>query len=508
MKSGFLRSCSDEKLIPSAQFKIKTGQEDYTLAVMPLQSVRARILTEVLYLTLTGDFTEEQLQAFLKDNLVSADVNDFKPVIVNLRQVYDKSLKNEESHLNLSDQTMALIVEQLDYSRCAYYHTSTSGRLNIKYFIDTYYELTVDKIEEDFNSDFKQFYEGLAISEESVGTYGAIVFYPEDILFERQTLTLEGVNEISGNMHRTFKTLKKLYKDTPHFRDNPDLFNVTRCVCGGELVARMEGMWFSTVSCINYGCYEKIGLSLADFARELNVTGLGPTTVCDLTKAVCMDKLFRTGIADIGYQDILNPDLVENMGLKVGVLWEHFIAAIERFDGSFKDLVGMVSLPYVGSSASKIVTYELLMSPNLNPNVLRQACLKGGKQDIKYVLNLWFYLPSIRCVVDLAIDSLDFRERRELPIYITNGVVLENKDGSVQSMKKNDFIDYVNFILEEKLDKSHLKVVIQSGVTRESIALIADQGTSTGSATKASRYNVPILRSAEFIELIGGGEFE
>lgn len=500
--TGMLRYASDKDLVPSVQFTFNTERGTFLFVCVSNHNVHARIYLEMLYL-LSKDSIELEYFVDKLNDLADLAKEDLQRVVSYLRTQYFKIIDTSKGSINLSYRLLRRVLNKLSDLGLPLFQINGDTVSETIPVIESLDTVDMDFLIENSDSAFynyllKRSYKGDAIF------FNNLAFYPEDHLFDREFLTLEDTNKLSGNAFSDYQSLRNLYASREYYKRNSDLYNKTRCSCGAELVIRHKGDRTTLIYCINFFCYEKMGVSISDLASALKVSGIGETIGISAARATSLIKLANTGSSRIDYTNLLDLSEVKGLTSNAYMIWERLVDAVISYNGSLKDLIKVASLPYIGSDAARILTLNVLGDRDLTPVKLLKICNASGKHDKKFVLYLWFYMQSIRNLVFLARESLDLRERQEIPIYITNGVLLQLDNGQTKKMTKDAYITFVNNILTNELDKPHLKVVIQDGVTLKSHFLIADQGTSTSSAEKAYGYGVPIVSSRDFINMLGG----
>ena len=505
LEIGNLKYRNDnDKTIPAVQFPCKTEQGDFEVMVLAIRfnSPITRLALEALYLSAIGQYSEEDLTQLCIDSLPNILGNDDLAVDI-LQSLRDLYIKDYEGTvlLQLKSETLSTVIQLLENDGNLIFSTS-SDILHTR-FVEAWDIINKDYLATIYGDKLDEVLSEVSNKDEYVG-YRYRFFYPEDCFINNGYNYLSYINGLCGGAYDSYETLKHAYRTNEHFRDNPDFFNKTHCQCGGELVVRKTNGEYTLMSCINPYCYEKMAFCLSDFARAMGIDGLGATTLMAITKNIALMNLETKGTTKVTYRDLLKPSNEYLLGNAAGYLWLDFIKAIEDYKGTLKDLVSSMNLPYISSEASRILTSDILRNENLTPDDLMHACRRGGKYDIKFVLNLWLNIEDIRYVALTLAKSLNLNVVQEYLIYITKGVRLLLDDGRVISYTKKQFENLINeSIANSGVDTVRIKV--NGSLTHKCNVLIADQDRDTGSCRTAESYGIPILTSREFLLQLGGG---
>lgn len=492
------------KTIPSVQLQVKTESGQYEIAVLAMDFGDAvtRLILEAMYVASLNGYTEEESVELCLTTLPKIE-NDERELVLVLHEIRQRRWANQQRELmlNISDENLDKLLIQLEAQGSLSF--TVGHELPNSRFVNSLDEINMELLSSIYEDSLDSALSKISNNEEFVIACGR-KFYPEDVFINRGFLRLDYMNHLSGGAYYLFETLRYAYDTDEHFKANPDFFSRTHCECGGELVIR-KNEWneYTLMSCINPFCFEKMSFCLADFARAMGIDGLGATTLLELTKGVAFTNCYHTGDVQCDYTTLLLRENAEYLGESAGQLWNDFLDAIEKFDGTPKDLIIAMGLPYMAEDAAKILTAEVLQDEKMEPNTLMQIANTMGKRDVKFILNLWLYFKDFRYVVLGLAKNINLNLMEEYFIYITKSILLELDDGTIQKMTKAKFVDMVNRSLVDA-GVTNVRVSLKSSVTYECKALIADVDRGTGSCATAQAYGVPIYTSREFLQTLGG----
>lgn len=493
---GNRRKVSDgHKTIPAVQFRVGSGR--VMVVAFNLRSPKVRLTLEAMYLAADGKMTEEELAHLTLTTIPKLGANENALLIV-LRTLRNMREGKQEGEmvLDIKVDVLSNIFGALKNEGCLSFSSGiTMGNAEE---VNDFEEVTKERLAQTHRKRM----DALSTDQEFLGYEGGYM-YPEDCFLNNGHLSLAYLNALSGNAYSSYKTLKQAYSEDEHFRENPEFFNKTHCQCGGELIIRVQNGEYTLMSCVNTYCYEKMAFSLADFSRAMGIDGLGESTFMNLAKSIALEKLATTGDITVDYTDLLKRTNIKYLGDHAGNKLEEFLDSIATYKGTVKELVSRMGLPYISSEASRILTTDLLRNKELTPPQLLKESRIKGKHDLKFIMNLWLYLDSVRYVVLELAKSVNLEVVQEIVIYITKGVRLEVDSGRVESYTKRQFEDLVNRVMEDS-GVNDVRLKINGSLTHKCQALIADQGRDTGSCRTAENYGIPIMTSREFLKMLGG----
>lgn len=492
-----------EKTIPSVQYKIITGGLTGKLTIVDFShgSPAVRLMLEVLTLASMGKADELDIRVALESE--DFRLSDEKGIQERIKEIRASRLKEDEyedTAIEINLELLTKLTQVLTSNSCTLFSEGIIVQGVTRRPLDL---INVDYFQEIWGEQFTKILKGISSKGECLGMVNNRYFFPEDVYIGREFRTLNSMNTMSGNNYVGYQSLKDAYYLSDHFRENPDFFSTTHCQCGSELVIRLKDGMYTVMQCINPYCYEKLSHSLADFARDMRVDGLGAITIMNAVRYISLIQLSETGDINIDYRRILNEKITSVMGDSAAQLWFEFLEAIKEYDGTLKDLVNNMNLPYLAEEASRVLHYDVLVNPELNPQVLAKEAYSVGKKDIKFVLNLWLNMDSIRYVALEMATKTHLEPVEEVIIYITKSVLLELNDGTLVKQTKKQFVDLINRTLRNAGETS-VKIKLSGSLTMKCQALIADLDRNTGSCAVAESYGVPIYTSREFLQSLGG----
>lgn len=240
------------------------------------------------------------------------------------------------------------------------------------------------------------------------------------------------------------------------------MFIPTECPSCGSTLERVNDQLF----CRNTSCDAKTAKIVEGFCKKLKIKGFGPKTI---------EKLDLSSISQLYALTI--PEMADLVGEKTAVKLHAEIANKKCLE--FGVLVGSLGIPLIGTVAGNKLGAHI----NSWDEVTLSSCKAAGLGD-KASDSLLNWIASEQGI-----------EVRELPIEFTKVVKgsapanVEAKGDVVITGKLNDFKNRTeaSSYLESK------GYTVKSGVTKKTIALIVEDGSTSSKTTKADSLGVPIL---------------
>lgn len=494
---------SSDKVLPSVQYKIELEGLTGSITIIDFShgSARVRAVLELLTVMSMGTETAQTLENLIdSDFYKNYEITGLQKFIKDVRKNRLVDNNYSEQVLYLTEDIVNKLVKTLKDNSCTIF---SQGLIINGVTRKPLESINIDYFREIWGETFERMLKGISSKDEFLGMASGRYFFPEDIYVGREYHTLSSLNTMSGNNYVGYQSLKEAYYLSEHFRNNPDFFNATHCSCGAELVIRIKDGNYTVMQCINPYCYEKLSHSIADFAVAMGIDGLGPTTIMNAVRNTALVQLANSGDINVDYRKLLKESLANILAPAAGNLWMDFLESIKNYNGTLKELIVNMNLPYLADEASKVLHYGVLSNPDLTPNMLAKEASMVGKKDMKFVLNLWLNLESINYVVFEMATKTHLEPVNEYLIYITKGVLLQLDDGSVIKHTKKQFIDLINSALRN-IGETSIKIKLSGSLTYKCNALIADQDRDTGSCATAESYGIPIFTSREFLQSLGG----
>lgn len=499
LEIGNIRYSSGEgKTVPAITFDCSHGS--VLILALTFSDPVVRLLTESLYLLGTGTIDETDFMKFVLTSIES-EQQQYELTTL-LHQI--RELRQERDDLPISFDIDLEILKSISVMLLERGTPSFSCGFNIPemHEVQDFAVLTKEYLTSLYGDTFVKLYDRIVYNSDHLGFAGRY-FYPEDCFIGRENLHLEAINMQSGGSHHSYTAVRDLYESDEFFSENRDFFHQIKCSCGGELVLRKNGYGqYTLLSCINPFCYEKMAFSLSDFTTAMDVDGLGAVTLRDMTRSIALKNLRENGVSKVSYSDLLLPDNAIHLGSANAQKWHDFLDRVADYDGTLKDFIDLLGLPYVGTAAAKVLTKSVLTDEDMTATKLLKTCNANGIHDTKNILNLWLYLPDMKFLINEVCKKLNLEEAQEFKVCITSGVVLQTDAGKVKYTKEA-FVRAVNNILVQR-GVTSIRLVLSKSLTMECRVLIADGKRDSVKCTKALEYGIPIKTSREFLENPGG----
>lgn len=487
------------KTVPAVSFECQEGS--VLILALNFSDPVVRLILESLYLLGVGQVDETDFMSLVLEAV------EYEQNSAELTQLLHRirALRVERDDLAISFNVDIEILKSISVMLLQRGNPSFSCGFKIDEMVEVedFSIITYNYLKQLYGETFVNLYDRIVYNSDHLGFAGRY-FYPEDCFIGRENLYLEAINTQSGGSYLSYTAVRDLYNSDEFFSNNRDFFHQTKCTCGGELVLRKNGYGhYTLLSCINPFCYEKMAFSLSDFTTAMGVDGLGATTLRDMTRSIALKNLGENGVSKVTYSDLLRQENALHLGSANAQRWYEFMDKVAEYEGTLKDFVDLLGLPYVGTSAAKALTKAVVTDTEMTAQKLLKICNSKGIRDTKNILNLWLYLPDIRFIATEVCKKINMEEAGEFKICITRSVMLDMDDGSKVKYTKEEFVRAVNRTLVDK-GVTSIRLVLSKSLTMDCRVLIAGEDRSSGKVAKAIEYGVPIKTAREFLENPGG----
>jgi hypothetical protein len=500
LEVGNIRFAGGEgKTVPAISFECQAG--NVLILALNFSDPVVRLILESLYLLGVAQVDETDFMSFVLEAVEyehnPEELTKLLKRIRELRVERDDLAIKFDIDLEILKSIAVMLLERGNPS------FSCGFKISEMVEVDNFNVITYEYLQKLYGETFINLYDRIVYNSDHLGFAGRY-FYPEDCFIGRENLYLEAINAQSGGSYLSYTAVRDLYNSDEFFNNNRDFFHQTKCSCGGELVLRRNGYGhYTLLSCINPFCYEKMAFSLSDFTTAMGVDGLGATTLRDMTRSIALKNLGENGVSKVTYSDLLLQENALHLGSANAQRWYEFLDRVADYEGTLKDFIDLLGLPYVGTSAAKALTKAVLTDNEMTAPKLLKVCNSKGIHDTKNILNLWLYLPDMKFIVNELCTKINLEEAGEFKVCITRSVFLELDDGTEVKYTKEEFVRAVNRILTEK-GVTSIRLVLSKSLTQDCRVLIAGNDRSSSKVVKAIEYGIPIRTAREFLENPGG----
>ena len=221
--------------------------------------------------------------------------------------------------------------------------------------------------------------------------------------------------------------------------------------------------------CRNTSCPAQNAKMVEGFCKKMKIKGFGPKTI---------EKLELSSLSQL--YSLTIEDMTDHLGEKTAVKLRAEIDSKRSLP--FSDFIGALGIPLIGTVAGN----KLGSNINSWDEVTSKACKEAGlgEKATDSLLN-WLATDT---GVDVLNLSIEFTENTN-PQPTAGTASTEALGDVVITGKLNDFKNRA----EAALFLQNQGYTVKTGVTKKTIALICEDGSTGSKVAKAQTYGVPIL---------------
>jgi hypothetical protein len=221
------------------------------------------------------------------------------------------------------------------------------------------------------------------------------------------------------------------------------------CLCGSDMMARLNEGSVTAVTCCDPGCYVKIGYQVAEIFSKYGFKGIGVQTC----KKVVFSVLAKKG--SVGLFDVLVDGLYfSELGESAEDEFSKAIDCIREARVSFGRFVSRLSYPFIGDKFEEVLEdvndFQSLMDTMKREGGILSFFSSRGVKDLNAVFCFAFFADEIRRLCDEFAGSIVASCSEKVPICMTGRM-----NTSFGVLTKSDFLEKCNLlVLDDEGGKS------------------------------------------------------
>jgi hypothetical protein len=266
------------------------------------------------------------------------------------------------------------------------------------------------------------------------------------------------------------------------------------CICGSDMMARINDGSVTAVTCCDPGCYVKLGYQAAEVFSKYGYKGIGANTCKKLVSSV----VNKNGSAKL--YDILVDGLYYNeLGEFVEEELTEAINIIRTSKVSFGKFVARLCYPFIGDKfddvLSGVSSFEELIDRIYTGGGILNFFSQRGVRDLNVIFCFAFFANDIGKLCSEFSDSIIASSENKVPVCMTGRM-----NTSIGILTKSDFLEKCNLLVMKDDGKKDFDIISVEAVRKAAFVIVGEDSRARGTSKfkTARELEYQLRESGEF----------